>query len=91
MVDPYVGKLSYIRVCSGTLSSDGSNIYNVKKGEDERISSFRFMTGKDGRDVKEIVAGDIVTIPKLQSTKVGHTLATKGGATHLFPHIEFPA
>ncbi|MDR1730818.1 MAG: elongation factor G [Synergistaceae bacterium] len=91
MVDPYVGKLSYIRVCSGALSSDGNNIYNVKKGEDERISSFRFMMGKDGKDAKEVIAGDIVTIPKLQSTKVGHTLATKGGATYLFPHIEFPA
>jgi elongation factor G len=91
MVDPYVGKLSFIRVAAGTLSSDGNNIYNVKKGDDERISSFRFMTGKEGKDAKEVIAGDIVTIPKLQSTKVGHTLATKGGAAYLFPHIEFPA
>jgi elongation factor G len=90
MVDPYVGKLSFIRVYSGTLSSEGNNIYNVKKGDDERISTFKFMTGKEGKDVKEIVAGDIVAIPKLQSTKVGHTLATKGGASFLYPHIEFP-
>ncbi|MDR1376392.1 MAG: elongation factor G [Synergistaceae bacterium] len=90
MVDPYVGKLSFIRVYSGTLSSEGNNIYNVKKSEDERISTFKFMTGKDGKDVKEIIAGDIVAIPKLQSTKVGHTLATKGGAAFLYPHIEFP-
>jgi elongation factor G len=91
MVDPYVGKLSFIRVYSGTLSSEGTTIYNVKKGDDERVSTFKFMTGKDGKDVKEIIAGDIVAIPKLQSTKVGHTLAVKGGASHLFPHIEFPA
>lgn len=90
MVDPYVGKLSFIRAYSGSLLSDGNNIYNVKKGEDERISSFKLMCGKDGKDVKEIIAGDIVAIPKLQSTKVGHTLATKGGASYLFPHIEFP-
>jgi elongation factor G len=90
MVDPYVGKLSFIRVYSGTLSSEGNNIYNVKKGEDERISTFKFMTGKEGKDVKEVIAGDIVAIPKLQSTKVGHTLATKGGASFLYPHIEFP-
>ena len=90
MVDPYVGKLSFIRAYSGTLSSEGTNIYNVKKGDDERISSFKLMCGKDGKDVKEIIAGDIVAIPKLQSTKVGHTLATKGGAGYLFPHIEFP-
>jgi elongation factor G len=91
MVDPYVGKLSFLRVYSGTLVSEGGNIYNVKKGEDERVSAFKFMTGKDGKDVKEIVAGDIAAIPKLQSTKVGHTLAVKGGAAWLFPHIEFPA
>ena len=90
MVDPYVGKLSFIRAYSGKLSSEGNNIYNVKKGDDERISSFKLMCGKDGKDVKEIIAGDIVAIPKLQSTKVGHTLATKGGAAYLFPHIEFP-
>ncbi|MBR1602939.1 MAG: elongation factor G [Synergistaceae bacterium] len=90
MVDPYVGKLSFIRAYSGKLSSEGNNIYNVKKGDDERISSFKLMCGKDGKDVKEIIAGDIVAIPKLQSTKVGHTLATKGGASYLFPHIEFP-
>ena len=91
MVDPYVGKLSFIRVYSGTLSSDGNNIYNVKKGEDERISSFKFMCGKEGKDVKEIIAGDVVAIPKLQSTKVGHTLATKGGSASQFAKIEYPS
>lgn len=90
MVDPYVGKLSFLRVYSGKLSSEGSNIYNVKKSEDERISTFKFMCGKEGKDVKEIIAGDILAIPKLQSTKVGHTLGTKGGAAHLYPHIEYP-
>ena len=91
MVDPYVGKLSFIRVYAGRLSSDGNNIYNVKKGEDERISSFKMMCGKDGSDVKEVIAGDIVAIPKLQSTKVGHTLGTKGGAPYQYAKIEYPA
>ena len=91
MVDPYVGKLSFIRVYSGSLSSDGNNIYNVNKGEDERISSFKLMCGKEGKDVKEVVAGDIVAIPKLQSTKVGHTLATKGGASCQYEKIEYPS
>ena len=86
----FVGKLSFIRVYSGKLSSEGTNIYNLNKGEDERISSFKLMTGKDGKDVKEVIAGDIIAIPKLQSTKVGHTLATKGGFSAKFPHIEFP-
>ena len=90
MADAFVGKLSFIRVYSGTLSSDGSNIYNVKRGEDERISSFKIMMGKDGKDVKEVIAGDIVAIPKLQSAKVGDTLATKGGFSAQFAPIEFP-
>ena len=91
MVDPYVGKLSFMRVYSGSLSSDGNNIYNVKKGEDERISSFKLMCGKEGKDVKEVIAGDIVAIPKLQSTKVGHTMGTKGGSSLQYARIEYPA
>ena len=88
MVDPYVGKLSFIRVNSGTLTSD-NNIFNVNKGDDERISSFKFMTGKEGKDVKEIVVGDILALPKLQSVQVGDTLGMKG-STVLYPPIEFP-
>lgn len=88
MVDPYVGKLSFIRVNSGTLTSD-NNIFNVNKGDDERISSFKFMTGKEGKDVKEIVVGDILALPKLQSVQVGDTLGMKG-STVLYPPIDFP-
>ncbi len=89
MVDPYVGKLSFIRVGSGRLTSDGT-IYNVNKEEEERISSFKFMTGKEGRDVKEIIVGDILAIPKLQSTQVGDTLAVKG-ETMTYAPITFPS
>ncbi len=88
MVDPYVGKLSFLRVNSGTLTTD-NNIYNVNKGEDERISSFKFMTGKEGKDVKEIAVGDILALPKLQSVQVGDTLGMKG-STVKYPPIEFP-
>jgi len=90
MVDPYVGKLSYIRVISGTLTSEGNSIYNAERGEEERISSFKFMCGKEGKDVKEIIAGDILALPKIQSTKVGDTLTQKGGAKWTFPAILFP-
>ncbi len=88
MVDPYVGKLSFLRVFSGSLTSD-QVLYNVNKGEVERISAFKFMKGKDGEDQKEIVCGDIVVIPKLHSTTVGDTLATKG-TSFQFPPIQFP-
>lgn len=88
MVDPYVGKLSFIRVNSGTHNSDHP-VYNVNRGEEERISSFRVMKGKDGEDAKEIVVGDIIAIPKLHSTHVGDTLTIKGQKA-IFPPIKFP-
>lgn len=88
MVDPYVGKLSFIRVNSGSLTSDNT-IFNVNKGEEERISAFKFLTGKEGKDVKEITVGDILAIPKLHSTQVGDSLSVKG-STVTFPPIDFP-
>ncbi|HRX26441.1 MAG TPA: elongation factor G, partial [Aminivibrio sp.] len=64
-------------------------IFNVNKGEEERISAFKLMTGKEGRDVKEITVGDILAIPKLHSTQVGDSLSVKG-STVTFPPIDFP-
>ncbi|HPJ25698.1 MAG TPA: elongation factor G [Synergistaceae bacterium] len=88
MVDPYVGKLSFLRILSGALSSDDS-IYNVNKEEEERISAFKVMTGKEGKDVKDIVVGDIIAIPKLHTTAVGDTLGVKGCKFTAKP-IKFP-
>ncbi len=88
MVDPYVGKLSFIRVNSGSISSD-QNIYNVNRQEIERISGFKIMQGKEGKDVKDITVGMIIAIPKLQSTRVGDTLSVQG-STVIFPPIKFP-
>ncbi len=87
MVDPYVGKLSFIRVFSGTASSENP-IYNVSKGEDERVSAFKLMRGKDSVDSRDVVVGDIVAIPKLHSTVVGDTLGVKG-IDFVFPEIQF--
>jgi elongation factor G len=88
MVDPYVGRLSFIRVFSGQLTSDHP-IYNVTKGTEERVSSFRFMKGKEGAESKEVILGDIVAIPKLDSTTVGDTLSVKGQENR-FPDIRLP-
>lgn len=88
LVDPYVGKLSYIRVNSGRLTTD-ETIFNVSTGDEERISTFKIMQGKDSVDVKEITTGMIVAIPKLQSTKAGDTVG-KPGSTVQYPKIKFP-
>jgi len=88
MVDPYVGKMNYIRVFSGTLRSD-QGIYNVNKREEERIPTFKRMVGKEGVDVSEVTVGDVVAVPKLQSPSVGHTLSTKG-FDKVFPPLSLP-
>ncbi len=88
MVDPYVGKLSFLRVNSGTLTSD-SMIYNVNRQEEERIPTFKIMQGKESTDVKEVTTGMIVAIPKLQSTRVGDTLGLAGSSV-MYPTIQFP-
>ncbi len=88
LVDPYVGKLSYIRVNSGRLTTD-EPIYNVTAGQEERVSTFKIMQGKESVDVKEITTGMIVAIPKLQSTRAGDTVG-KAGSTVVYPKIKFP-
>lgn len=88
LVDPYVGKLSYIRVNSGKLTTD-EPIFNVSTGQEERVSTFKIMQGKDSVDVKEVTTGMIVAIPKLQSTRAGDTMG-KAGSTVLYPAIKFP-
>ena len=88
MVDPYVGKLSFVRVFSGKLKTE-QNVYNVNEGVEEKISSFRFLRGKEGTEVKEVTIGDIVAIPKLDSTVVGTTLSARG-ETRRFWGIPFP-
>ncbi|HQO82834.1 MAG TPA: elongation factor G [Synergistales bacterium] len=87
MVDPYVGKLSFIRVFSGSASSENP-LYNLSRGEDERVSAFKLMRGKESVDTKDVVVGDIVAIPKLHSTVVGDTLGVKG-MDFIYPEIQF--
>jgi len=87
-VDPYVGKLTFVKVFSGKLTSD-QTVYNVTEGEEERVGAFRFMRGKDSTEEKEIILGDIVAIPKLESTIAGDTLGVKGEVLQFRP-IQFP-
>jgi elongation factor G len=74
MTDPYVGRLNYVKVFRGILKSD-SQVYNVNQGKKERIGHIFMLRGKQQEDVKEVIAGDIATIPKLSETKTGDTLS----------------
>ena len=75
--DPYVGKITYFRVYSGTVSSD-SKVWNHQKSEEERLGNISAMCGKEQLDVKNVHAGDIVAVPKLNVTSTGHTLGDGG-------------
>ena len=74
LIDPYVGKLSYFKVMSGTLKADAT-LKNIRKGEDERISRLFTMCGKKQIEVKTLSAGDIGAVNKLAITKTGDTLS----------------
>ena len=71
--DPHVGKLTYFRVYSGTLSS-GSYIYNSTKGLKERVGRLLLMHANQREEVKEAYAGEIIAIVGLKGTITGDTL-----------------
>lgn len=76
-VDPHVGKLTFVRVYSGTLAS-GSYILNTSKGEKERAGRLLLMHADKREEIKEAFAGEIVAIIGLQKTITGDTLAEEG-------------
>ena len=91
--DPYVGRLTYFKVLSGTLKGD-SHTWNTSRNVDERIGAVYRITGKTQEQVPHVVAGDIGAVAKLADTHTGETLATKGGAkldTISFPSPSFSA
>jgi elongation factor G len=89
MADPYVGKISFVRVEHGTLKSD-STIYNLNKQKEERYGSLLLLRGKTQDTVSEAQAGDIVCIAKLSETTTGDTLGLKD-KTSLLEGVSFPS
>ena len=75
--DPQMGKISLLRVCSGTFTAD-TNYYNVTKDTEERLGTINLMLGKNFNKVEEVSTGDIFAVAKLKSTQTGDTIANKG-------------
>ncbi len=73
MTDPYVGKLTYIRVYSGMLKA-GSYIYNANSSKKERVGRVLLMHANHREDMNEVRAGDIAAIVGLKHTRTGDTL-----------------
>ena len=86
--DPYVGKLSYLRVVRGDVPSD-SHLWNVNKGSDERLGTIYLQRGKEQEPVEKLAAGDIGVVAKLSDTGTADTLASKDSPV-LLPPITFP-
>lgn len=76
IADPFIGKFSLIKVCSGVLKSD-SVIANIDRDTEEKISRLYILRGKEQIEVNELHAGDIGAIGKLSDTFTGDTLSTK--------------
>jgi elongation factor G len=74
--DPFVGRLTYLRVLSGTLRSQ-SHAWNAEKGEDERVGQILRLNGKDQQPTGELRPGEIGAVAKLTATATGHTLSSK--------------
>ncbi len=76
IADPFIGKFSLLKVCSGVLRSD-SVIANIERDTEEKISRLYILRGKEQIEVNELHAGDIGAIGKLSDTFTGDTLSTK--------------
>ena len=88
MTDPYVGKLAFFRVYSGTLSS-GSYVYNSTKGKKERIGRILQMHANHREEITEVYSGDIAAAVGLKDTTTGDTLCDEN-APIILESMVFP-
>lgn len=86
--DPFVGRLSYIRLFSGSVKPD-SVLYNASKSKSERIGNIFTLRGKQQELLQNVHAGDIIVVAKLQETATGDTLCEKSNAV-LFEPFTYP-
>ncbi len=87
MSDPYIGRLNYVKVVSGTLTPN-TEVINSRTGKKERIGHVYKVVGKEAIDVEAIPAGDIAVLPKLSDTATGDTLSADGSV--VFAPLPFP-
>lgn len=88
MTDPYVGKLTFFRVYSGTLES-GSYVLNANKGKKERIGRLIQMHANSRQDIDKVYAGDIACAVGLKDVVTGDTICDEN-APIILESIEFP-
>ncbi|HSW35602.1 MAG TPA: elongation factor G, partial [Candidatus Limnocylindrales bacterium] len=89
LADPYVGRINFFRVYSGTMKPD-TQVFNVSKDTVERFGQVFSMRGKNQIAMEEVVAGDIAGVAKLQNTATGDTLCDRAHPI-VYPSLAFPA
>ena len=87
--DPYVGRLTYLRVMNGSVAAD-SHLWNTNRNADERMGALYVQRGNHQESVAELKAGDIGVVAKLTVTATGDTLSTKE-RPFTVPPIAFPS
>ncbi len=88
IVDPFVGKISVMKVVTGKLNA-GDEVYNERAGKSEKISKLFFLRGKNQTELNYAEAGDIVAVAKLQYTLSGDTLCDKNDIIRYLP-LDYP-
>jgi elongation factor G len=86
--DPYAGRITVMRVFSGSLASDGT-YFNRQRDLAERFGAVNWIQGKELLPVEKLVAGDIGAVAKLKETRTGETLTSKDGAI-VIPPVPIP-
>ena len=81
MTDPYVGRLSFFRVYSGTAEA-GSTVLNSTKGNRERLGRLLQMHANHREDINMVYSGDIAAAVGLKNTTTGDTLCSEKSADH---------
>ena len=87
--DPFVGRMTYFRVVSGTVQAD-AHVWNQNKGAEERMSGLHIQRGKEQIAVKVVHAGDIGSVAKLNVSATGDTFCDKNHPLSVLPP-NFPA
>lgn len=88
VIDPFIGRINYIKVITGKITQD-SKIININKEAEERVSMLAYPIGKNQEKTQEITAGDIGILLKLNLTTTGDTLSQNNFSV-LYKYLEFP-
>jgi elongation factor G len=88
LYDPYVGKLAYFRVFSGTLKCE-DGLYNAREGKREKLYHIYRVQGKEQEEIESAGPGDIVAVAKIESLEVSDTVCAESDPA-VFPPLKFP-